>query len=77
MKFELAGKRYPSKEIIIFCAVKCIIGIFRRFIKTVKKEKKRHRSIFYLSGLLEPVSLCEDLDTDADSESQWCTHTAK
>lgn len=42
VKFELAGKCYPSKEIIIFCAVKCIIGIFRRFIKPVKKEKKTH-----------------------------------
>lgn len=43
VKFELAGKRYPSKEIIIFCAVKCIIGIFRRFIKTVKKKKRRKK----------------------------------
>lgn len=50
---------------------------FSQIYQDCKKRKKRHRSIFYLLGLLEPVSLCEDLDTDADSESQWCTHTAK
>lgn len=80
MKFELAAKRNPSKGKIIFCAVKCIIGIFLRFIKTVKKKEKkrgRHESISYLLGLLEPVCVCEDLDIDADSESQWCTRTAK
>ena len=29
MKFELAGKCYPSKQIMIFCAARCSIGIFR------------------------------------------------
>lgn len=51
--------------------------IYQDSKKKEKKKKKRHRSIFYLLGLREPVSLCKDLDTDADSESQWCTHTAK
>lgn len=69
VKFELAGKRYPSKEIIFF-AVKCIIGIFHKFIYSVKKERER--------GTRESFTCCVDWRLfPSDSESLWCTHMAK
>lgn len=38
MKFELAGKCYPSKQIIIFCAVWCSIGIWEIYLGCKRRE---------------------------------------
>lgn len=70
VKFELAGKPYPSKEIIIFCAVKCIIGIFRRFIKTVKKEKRETPEHLLPVGF---TGACFPLRGPGHRRRQWVT----
>lgn len=38
MKFELAGKCYPSKQMIIFCAVQCTIGISEIYLGCKYRE---------------------------------------
>lgn len=52
MKFELAGKCYPSKQMIIFCAVQCTIGISEIYLGC-----KCKRGIFYPQGLLQAAQL--------------------
>lgn len=74
MKFELEGKCYPSKQIIIFCAVWCSIGISKIYLSC-----KRRRRIFYPQALLQPTDSslglcrrCSVTDTLADKWTQRC-----
>lgn len=71
MKFELADKYYPSKQIIIFCAVWCSIGIWEIYLGCKRMENLLPSG--FTAGCRAACSLCA-LSLVSAGVAQWQTH---
>lgn len=84
MKSELAGKCYPSKQIIICCAVRCSIGIFEIYAACEWPENPLRDFTVCTAACSRPslpsslqMILCDrHIDRQTNTKMQECKHTA-